>query len=124
MTAISQEAQQQAIDTLYSEVYVPALFEKLASDYGIQPRTEDEARVLLTRAAQLRAIHESEKTAKSSVNHLDKAGAAIDKLLVQHGIAPAATNNLLKVASQQAALSRPDLAAAILTLEVAARQAA
>jgi len=124
MSTISQEAQQQAIDTLYREVYVPAVFEKLANDFGIQPRTEEEARLMLTRAAQLRAISEAEKTAASGVKHLDKAGAAIDKLLAQHGLAPAVANNHLKTAAQQAALSRPDLAAAVLTLEVAARQAA
>lgn len=124
MSVISQEAQQQAIDTLYREVYVPALFEKLASDYGIQPRTEDEARTMLTRAAQLRAISEAEKTAQSGVNHLDKAGAAIDKMLAQHGLAPSTDNSQLKLAAKQAAVSRPDLASAVLTLEVAARQAA
>ena len=35
---------QDAYDTLSMQIYAPVFFEKLASDYGIRPSTEEEAR--------------------------------------------------------------------------------
>ena len=111
----TQQEVNDAADTLYREVHVPAFFEKLANDYGIAPKTEQEAIAMLTQAEQLHQVFASTPTKQA--NLLEKGGKKIDALLKQAGFAGAApTTQRVKAAAQGAARNRPDLAAAVLTL--------
>lgn len=115
---------QQEIDnasaTLYREVHVPAFFEKLANDYGIVPKTEQEAVAMLTQAEQLAQVYAATPTKQASL--LEKGGKRIEALLKTAGVASAAaapTTTQVKAAAHGAARNRPDLAEAVLMLQAA-----
>lgn len=49
-----EQTSAQAASLLLQQVYAPVFFAKLASDYGIQPKNDEEAQLLLEVAAKLR----------------------------------------------------------------------
>lgn len=112
----TQQEIDNAAQTLYREVHVPAFFEKLANDYGIVPKTEQEAVALLTQADQLSQIYAATPSKQASL--LEKGGQRIEALLKTAG-APVAASNAVKAAAHGAARNRSDLAAAVLTLQAA-----
>lgn len=111
-----------ALDTLYREVHVPAFFEKLANDYGIHPRDEKEAVALLEQAEQLHQVYAATPTKQASL--LEKGGKKIEELLKKAGVRQDQGHVAVKAAAAGAAKNRPDLAAAVLTLQAATKQAA
>jgi len=60
----------QARDVLYTQLYAPAFFSKLAQDFNIGPQTEEQAQSMLSIAGKLRAAydHAMTKNAAASSN--------------------------------------------------------
>lgn len=79
-----------AHDVLVAAVHAPVFFEKLASVYGIQPNGPDEARDMLTMAAQLRNAHEQQtvKQASATTSFLSEAKRDLNHVLNQQGFQP------------------------------------
>lgn len=121
-TAAPQMTAQQGHDVMYSRVYAPAFFNKLAS-YGFRPANEAEAKVMLENAEKLRILydHQLNKQAEAKGNKLTKLGSKIDAQLAALGLAepsapvveqiPVQINQVAKQASAD-----PELAAACLAL--------
>ena len=74
---------QQAFNTLFSQVHNPVFFAKLANDYGIAPRSENEARTLLEMAGKLRiaADNPNIKAAAAGTDPFSEASQALDNML-------------------------------------------
>src|SRR5580765_961565 len=84
------QVQQPSVDDahrlLHDEIHMPVFFEKLASDYGIRPRNEDEAQKLLEMGAYLFAVQEREKAAAADPFSIDAGYDSLCQVLGQHGI--------------------------------------
>lgn len=103
---MSQETMtpEQAYDVLVAEVHAPRFFQKLASVYGIEPASAQEAHDMLQLAGQLRNVHEAEtvKQAAQSRGFVAEAKADLQKVLSQHGYAAPADNTYKQAAAQYA----------------------
>lgn len=128
----AQEKQAAAVDayaTLHEQVYAPAFFHKLASDYGIRPDGDEEAYELMTMATKLRTAHDTEQQKQASAvvssrkTFLKTAHQRLDALMQQHGLAKAAqTENTLQAEIKAAAATLtldPKLAHAALSIQAA-----
>lgn len=108
---------------VHQQVYQPVFFEKLAQDYGIKPRNDQECVQMLTMAAQLRDAHEAvEKQASHS--SLTSAQSHLDQQLQAMGLQPASNGvdqiaRRTKEAAAQASFD-PQLAQAVLSLQALA----
>ena len=113
-----------AYATVHNRVYAPCFFEKLASDYGIRPKSEQDAVRMLTMAGRLRQAHDAtEKQAAAQRDPLAAAEAHLNKKLVKMGFAVEQPNAINPQRVKQAAAHAsfdPELASAILSLEAAA----
>lgn len=117
-----------AYNVLHNQVYAPAFFEKLASDYNIQPQTQDEALTLLKMASWLRDMHDQqEKTA--STNLLSGAAENLRQHAIQRGLIDPRAQQKQATASRafqyaaQASMD-PQLVHAVLSLQAAGQAAA
>lgn len=129
-TAAPQMTAQQGHDVMFSRVYSPAFFNKLAS-HGIRPANEAEGKLMLENAEKLRVLydHQQTKVAEANGNKLTKLGSRLDQQLAALGLAspaapvvdeiPAQINQAAKQAS-----ANPELAAACLALLAGQSQAA
>lgn len=113
-----------AYATVHNRVYAPVFFEKLANDYGIRPKTQQDAVRMLTMAGQLRQAHDAaEKQAAAKRDPLAAAEAHLNKKLEKMGFAVPKANainpNRVKQAAAQASFD-PELASAILSMEAVA----
>lgn len=121
--AITQEQVAAAQETLYSEVYVPAFFEKLA-EFGIRPKTEAEADKYLMIGAQLQELYvaDQKQAGAKNVDSLDKYITELNGHMKAAGLSPAVTVDPVASKAAEAAL-RPELASAVLTLSMAGKEA-
>lgn len=104
---------------LMQEVYVPVFLEKLASDYGIVPQTEEEVAQLLKIASSITSIQEQE-LAKQASAHSSLITAAAQNL--EGVLNPSSLGNEAQVkAAQQESLVKA--AAANLALNPNVREA-
>jgi len=122
--SLTQEQKQAAADLLVAELRAPVFFHKLANDYGIEPKTAEEAHEMLINGGKLRIIYEQkqqEKLASVGGSLLKRASAHIDQMFAevvrQPHDSPAVESEIQKAATTVAA--RPELANAILTLQAA-----
>lgn len=112
-----------AYAVVHQRVYGPVFFEKLAADYNIRPRSEQEAMEMLTMAAQLRQAHDLHEKQASANTGLAGARAHLNQQLAQMGIQSQPEQNQLQHQVKQAAAQAsfdPDLSHAILSLQAAA----
>jgi cytidylate kinase len=79
---------QKAYETLVDNIYAPVFFEKLATDYGINPTTEDEAREFLVLAGKLQQLDEANqvKQASERTSFVSKASQQLDSMLYGAGV--------------------------------------
>lgn len=112
----------EAYDFLHERVHVPAFFEKLASDHGIRPRSQEEAVDFLLMSEKLRVLYDQEqaKTAGSKSTKLQKMAAKLDQQLASAGIVAPAPQ--IKQAAKRAAAD-PKIVEAVLSLQTAAAHA-
>ena len=114
-----------AFATIHHRVYAPVLFTKLANDYGIRPRNDQERAQMLSMAQELRAAHDQnlEKRGDAQTQLLARAQHQLHGTLAESGIDLGQEDAL----SKQAALEisgDPELAHAVLSLHAAHAQAA
>jgi len=110
---------EEAYATLHQQVYAPAFFQKLAS-YGIEPETAEQATTMLRMGAKLRQAYENDQQQKQAgrTSFLEKAAAALDAQLGNgNGSGQTSEDQLYKAASAELAVTRPDIARAILSLQ-------
>jgi hypothetical protein len=105
-------------------VYAPRFFEKLAQDFNLRPRNEQEALQLLTMGSRLRQAYDADQE-KQAAQHggIGSAYAALEERL---GAAPqgdAVTERFRKQAAANGALDA-ELAHAVLSLQLAGVQSA
>ena len=128
-TAQTKEAAAvEAYAHIHGQVYAPVFFEKLASDYGVTPESEDECRELLTMATKLRTAHEATQQNQAAAkvtsrqSFLKSAHAQLDSALQHYGLAePAPKSNFaaeVKAAAATLTLD-PSIAQAVLQLAAA-----
>lgn len=108
----------EAYNAVHHGIYAPVFFQKLANDYGIQPRNIEEAEQMLNMAASLRAAHDQRqmKAAASQGSILDVAEQHLKEALAREGFqfAPTVEQEIQKTAGNVAA--DPGMAAALLSL--------
>lgn len=110
---------EEAYTLLHNDVYAPVFFQKLASDYDVQPRNAEEAARMLKIAESLRANYDADREKTASNNpFLDVAERHL------HGQAPqqqkqAAFTNQKRAVSQEVA-SVPAIAHAVLSMQALA----
>lgn len=106
---------QAAHATLVREVFVPVFLEKLASDFGIVPQSDEEVGSLLEIAARLGEAHAEEQVKSASVqaNFFKVAGQQLNTL-VSGRDEDSNLHQTIKQASNELA-NRPDLIDAVLT---------
>lgn len=111
--------QDQAWATMMQRVYIPAFVEKMAADYGVKFDTQEQLEQALTRASQLRELHDQEQQQKqaSVVDEMTAFGGYLDDIFHSNGLAQQPTANLVKTAAARGALD-PELAHAALSLAV------
>lgn len=124
-----QAAAVEAYAQIHERVYAPAFFNKLASDYGIQPANNDEAYELMTMATKLRAAHDAtqqkqaQAAATSRQSFLKTAHQHLDAVMQQQGLATApqqANSQEAEIKSAAATLTLdPAIAQAVLQLQAA-----
>ena len=116
----------QAYGVVYQNVYAPAFFEKLASDYSITPQNDREAMDMLTMASQLRQAHDAniEKQAAAGTDRMGQAKQHLNSQLAGMGLAPQQDTQIQQLIKQAAhrGASDPNLAHAILSMQVAGQQ--
>lgn len=126
---MTQQAQQsgtpQAYDPetayaiVHQRVYVPAFFEKLASDYGWRPKTQEEVHTALQMAAQLREAFDAEQEKIAMANNpLSRAQQHLNQVMREAGYPVPHTNQYEQQIKQAAAQGSfdPQLASAVLSL--------
>jgi hypothetical protein len=117
---------QDAFGLLTNRIYAPTFFQKLASDFGVSPTTEEEARELLALSGKLQQLYEVEqqKQASDRVSLVSAASKGLDNILTGVGAASAADlANDEEVKAAAAALSEvPELRDAALLYQDALRQ--
>lgn len=108
MSNTNQMTYQDAYDLLVTNVYAPVFFHKLATDYGINASTEDEAREFLALAGKLGRLNEvaEVKQASERASFVSQASSSIDRLLGDVGLAqpnPQVENEIKQAAAELAA---------------------
>lgn len=109
--AALQNAYEQAYATVRYRLYAPALFGKLASDYGIQPADDEEAQSILTIVDQLRAAGQttSVKEASARKQLLQEASADLSRVTGAPPATAAAETQQIKAAAAELVESNPTL---------------
>jgi len=111
-----------AYSVVHRNVYGPHFFQKLASDYGIQPANDQDAMQMMNMASQLRDAHESnEKQAADAGNPLlNSAQQHLNSSLGDAGypVSGPQGNAIEKRAAEIA--SNPEIAHAVLSLQAEA----
>jgi hypothetical protein len=116
--------QETAYATIYQQVYSPTFFQKLAADYNIRPNNEKEAMDMLTMAAKLRMAHDHQQQKRAAArNPLNALHSHLDQQLSNMGLLQQDTVPQTKRAALAGA-KNPELAHAILSMQVAAHVAA
>lgn len=79
---------QDAYDLLIQQIYAPVFFDKLATDYGVQASTEQEAREFLVLAGKLEQLDQAKATKQASdrTSFVSAASTNLDSLLSRAGI--------------------------------------
>lgn len=112
-----------AFSVVQERVHNPVFFEKLARDWNIQPRTNEEAMEMLTMAAQLRMAHaHQEKQAAAVRSPLADARSHLNAQMQRIGLGGEVAQmhqRQVKQAAVQGSFD-PELANAILCLQAAA----
>lgn len=115
-----------AYGLIMREVYIPVFFDKLAQEFGIAPRDEQEAQILLGMALQMEEAHALEQTKQASVRGgLQVAAEELSRTISQQYGLPDASQRqqeqvLDKVAYDLA--SDPTLAEAMACYQIAQQQ--
>ena len=114
---------------IHGQVYAPVFFEKLASDFGIKPESEEECYDMLAMATKLRTAHDmtQQKQAAAAVSSrqsfLKTAHEHLDAVLQKQGLAAAPqqqTDHEAQVKAAAATLTLdPGIASAVLQLAAA-----
>lgn len=115
-----------AFALVHNRVYAPVFFTKLANDFGIRPRSPQEAQAMLTQAAQLRAARDQQvkMAADEGDGMLAAAGEHLRGVLGDAGFEfEDDMDNLIKQAAVEVS-GDPELAHAVLSLQAAAAAAA
>lgn len=109
MSTSNNMTYQDAYALLINEIYTPVFFDKLASDFGIRPSTEEEAREFLTLSGKLQQLNEIEQTKQASdrVSLVSAASQSIDGLLYgAGGNVPVSQTQLAQEAEIKAAAAK------------------
>lgn len=126
-----QQAYALAYQVMRDQLYAPALFGKLASDYGFQPADDEEARTVLGIVDQLNASQQGEtvKAASQRKQLLSQAAADLSHVTGAPPPAAAALDAQIKAAAAQLVSNNQELREAALLYRdylgqvLAARQA-
>jgi len=116
---------QDAYNLLVEQIYAPVFFEKLATDFGIQYSTEDEAREFLVLAGKLEHLDEARqvKQASDRTSFVASASNSLDTILNTVGINTQNPQQNLEVKQAAAQLSQvPYIRNAALLYQDAMRQ--
>lgn len=112
------ELQKTAGDLLYSQVYIPTFFQKLAS-FGIQPQGPEQAESLLRQATMLRQLR-AEDLVKQAADKGDPLLIAEQRLAERLGQLQSPEQNQAAMVEKYAAelvKARPELAEAAITYQ-------
>ena len=114
-------AAEQAYATIVTELAAPRFFEKLAA-HGIGPRSESEAAEMWSLASKLHELYtaEQEKAAAAQVSSLTAANKQLDGVLAAAGLRGQVKQSSAYAGAANVAAAQPEIAQAVLMLQVAA----
>jgi len=81
-------------NVLVAQVHAPVFFNKLAQAYGIEAKSQEDARELLMLCGELRNVHEQElhKQASAGTSFINEARHDLQAVMGNHGYVPIAND--------------------------------